>query len=217
MTPALAPLISSPPTYDFDVSNPGIQIEMYGNDHLNDCVIAARAHHTIRLTHVPGLPFLTISQKDVSTEYFVETHGKDSGLPLTTSLQQWKDSGWSAGGTSGRTIKDFITEGINGDGLLAPDPASEQQLMNCIIENNGVQADLLLPKGIGVDHNNTYGPFHPWLGTSGGRLNRHIMLLTGYDGNGPIGITWGTKQSMTWQFLHKYCIGIYSIQRNDTT
>jgi hypothetical protein len=122
---SLAPLISPPSAYDFDKVNPGIHVEMYGNNHLNDCVIAARAHHTIRLNFRAGLPLLTISEKDVLTEYFVETHGKDLGPTLTTSLQGWKDPGWTAVGTSGRRIKGFTPQGLNGSGLLASDPASE--------------------------------------------------------------------------------------------
>ncbi len=156
---SLPPLISPPTAYDFDQQNPGIPTPMFANNSLNDCVTAARAHHTIRLVYVSDRPPLPISETDVSTQYMIEAHNKKTaGLTLASSLNEWKIAGWTAASVSGRTIHDFVPQGVNGSDLLAPDPASRQRLMQCIIDNVGVQADMQLPKGISVDRPNTYGP-----------------------------------------------------------
>ncbi|MBI3877728.1 MAG: hypothetical protein HY300_17510, partial [Verrucomicrobia bacterium] len=48
----LAAILKAPPpapaAYDFDVKHPGIPTPMFANDAHGDCVIAARAHLTLR-------------------------------------------------------------------------------------------------------------------------------------------------------------------------
>src|ERR1041384_4825755 len=47
---AAAPAL--PPAYDFDLTHPGIPTPMFGNDVHGDCVIAGRAHQTLRFEDI---------------------------------------------------------------------------------------------------------------------------------------------------------------------
>ena len=41
-----------PDSYDFDTTHPGIPTPMFGNDTHGDCVIAGRAHQTLRFEDI---------------------------------------------------------------------------------------------------------------------------------------------------------------------
>ncbi len=228
MSSSSTTLSSTSTPYDFDKANPGITIEVYANDHSQDCVIAARAHHTIRLAYVPGLPPLSIYADEITEEYTKEARA-GGGIDFKTSLMQWQNPGWRAGGISGREIAEFADFSVNGAGLASGDPStdwSQDQVMNSILEYTGLQAQIRLPQRIRVDDNSTYGPDNPWTDTTQPRFWPHVMLLTGYDINGiltghgvsgPIGITWGKKQTMSWEFLKKYCLGVIRVTKGPTT
>ena len=72
--------IIPPPSYDFDATHPGIPTPMFANDHLGDCVIAGRAHQTLRFEDVEQKKVISISDDDVTKEYFSESGGKDLSL-----------------------------------------------------------------------------------------------------------------------------------------
>ncbi len=78
-----ATLLKAPPVlpteYDFDVVHHGIPTPMFGNDQYGDCVMAARAHQTLRFELLEQKKVLSIIDKEVLAEYFKETGGADSG------------------------------------------------------------------------------------------------------------------------------------------
>lgn len=216
----LLTLTSPPPSYDFDRLNPGIVIQQYLNDRLDDCVIAARAHHTLRLTYAFAGPTVNISPAEVSEEYHLENTGSE-GVDLQTSLEKWKTDGWTAGGISKRRIKDYSGPlYVDGSGALSGDPTkdlNQTQVMSSIIESTCLQAHFVLPDGIRVDDKSTYGTGVLWQYQGDYQMTPHAMILTGYDEDGPLGITWGTKQKMTWEFLREYCVGIFEVVKDETT
>ena len=67
-----------PKVYDFDLAHPGIPTPIFGNDVHGDCVIAGRAHQTLRFEDIEQGSVLMISDKDVLKEYFKETGGPDT-------------------------------------------------------------------------------------------------------------------------------------------
>src|SRR5580698_4071493 len=83
-----------PPPYNLDDTLPPLHLQMFGNESLNDCVIATRAHHTIRLVWKRDASLLAISDIDATNEYTKETGGPNNGLDLETSLLSWKKKGW---------------------------------------------------------------------------------------------------------------------------
>src|SRR5438067_8445368 len=59
---AAAPTL--PPSYDFDIAHPGIPTPMFGNDVYGDCVVAGRAHQTLRFEDIEQGSVMMISDKE---------------------------------------------------------------------------------------------------------------------------------------------------------
>src|SRR4051812_39932762 len=87
-----------PAEYDFDVVHPGVPTPMFANDHIGDCVLAGRAHQTLRFEFAEQRIVIPINDQDVASEYFRETGGVDSGLEALRSLKRWRVDGWMAAG-----------------------------------------------------------------------------------------------------------------------
>src|SRR5258706_250043 len=85
-----------PDEYDFDLKHTGIPTPMFANDQHGCCVIAGRAHQTLRFELIEQRAKLKISDKEVLAEYFKETGGPDSGLVVLESLKAWRKAGWIA-------------------------------------------------------------------------------------------------------------------------
>src|SRR5262249_43696677 len=86
-----------PASYDFDLTHSGIPTPMFGNDVYGDCVIAGRAHQTLRFEDIEQGSVLMITDKEVLKEYFKETGGSDTGLVVLNSLKEWRQKGWKVG------------------------------------------------------------------------------------------------------------------------
>src|SRR6266446_10569396 len=89
--------VKVPPEYDFDLKHPGIPTPMFGNDVHGDCVIAGRAHQTLRFEDIEQGSVLMIGDQDVLKEYFNETGRPDTGLVVLDSLKEWRHNGWTVG------------------------------------------------------------------------------------------------------------------------
>src|SRR5947207_207640 len=85
-----------PDEYNWDLIHPGVPTPMFLNDTLGDCVIAGRAHQTLRFEFAEQGNVIPISDADVQREYFIETGGVDSGLVVSRSLRRWRQKGWFA-------------------------------------------------------------------------------------------------------------------------
>jgi hypothetical protein len=205
-TPMFASLIRAaavtpPAQYDFDVTHPGIPTPMFGNDNYGDCVIAGRAHQTLRFEDIEQGSVLMIGDKEVLKEYFKETGGPDSGLVVLDSLQRWRSPGWRAAKHSYR---------INGYSTVAYTNHDEMRL--AIFSDVGVGIGVQLPN----DAKTQIQTGQPWDVTTGpgsapGSWGGHYVFLPGYTPMGPVCVTWGRKQQMTWAWLDKYCDEAYAI------
>src|SRR5262245_36671815 len=69
--------VSLPEEYDFDVLHQGVPTPVFGNDRFGDCVIAGRAHQTLRFELIEQKKLIPITENDVIKEYFKETGGED--------------------------------------------------------------------------------------------------------------------------------------------
>jgi hypothetical protein len=211
-----------PPPYNLDDALPPLQLQMFGNRSFNDCVIAARAHHTIRLVWQRDHSLLPISETDVTDQYQRETGGPDNGLDLETSLLSWKRDGWPIKPSPAhRKIADYDGRyRLQGGAWPEPDPTkrlAQVDLQNRIFSDTGVQISLVLPEGIQVTDDSTFGPGHLWNDTSGSQGDHHVILLIGYTATGFIGITWAQRQEMTWGFLLSHCTGVFVIDAGPLT
>lgn len=193
--------VTPPTTYSFDDEHPGLPLPMFANDQYGDCVIAARAHQTIRFELQEQGRVIRITDDDVLKAYFRETGGDDTGLVMLDSLNVWRNTGFRVGN---RTYK------IKAYGAVSPRRKSD--VKQVIYADIGVYTGLALPLSAQAELN----AGKPWSKTSGagstpGSWGGHCVYVCGYNVNGPIGITWGKRQAMTWAWFAKYCDEAYAV------
>ena len=203
----LAALLKAPPPapaqYDFDLAHPGIPMPMFGNDVYGDCVIAARAHLTLRFEDIEQGSILMITDKTVLKEYFKETGGPDSGLIILNSLNEWRHQGWRP--TSKKNnYKIHAFAQIN--------QSNHGEVKSAVYLLTAAYIGVALPKSAqsqiqtGQIWDVVSGPEsapNSWGG--------HCVIIPGYNPTGPVCVTWGRKQQMTWAFFDKYCDEAYAI------
>lgn len=187
---------------EFDVDNDFTNMvdnHMYLNDALGDCVIAGRAHETLRIEDFEQGIVIPISDNDVKTEYFKETGGYDNGLVMLTSLGAWRN-GWQA---AGKTYSIYAFAEI--------DPKNHQNIMYAVYLLDGAYVGIQVPQSA-MDQ---FNAGKPWTVVAGSPLvGGHCIYIVGYNATGPICITWGKKQQMTWEFFDTYCDEAYAVIDN---
>ncbi len=190
-----------PDEYDFDLTHPGIPTPMFANDTLGCCVIAGRAHQTLRFELLEQKSKLTVTDKDVTKEYFKESGGKDSGLVVLDSLKAWRTVGWTAA-----KQKYFI------HAFSEVSPKDHNAVKQAVFLDVGVGLGLSLPLSAQAQ----VQAGKPWdvvtgKGTVPGSWGGHYVYVCGYTKVGPVCVTWGSKQQITWKFMDKYCDESYAI------
>ena len=190
-----------PKEYDFDIANPGIPTPMFANDAWGDCVIAGRAHQTLRFEKIEQGSLLMITDKDVLKEYRKETGGPDTGLVVLDSLKLWRVPGWKVG------KKTFAIQAF-----AELDPASAAQVRQAVYADVGIGIGVSLP----LCAQDEVQAGQPWAKTTGagsskGSWGGHYVYVSGYNPKGPVCVTWGRKQQMTWAWFRKYCDEAYAI------
>lgn len=187
-----------PASYNFDNKHRNIPVPMFGNDQYGDCVIAGRAHQTLRFEHLEQGGILPITDKEVIDEYFRESGGQDTGLYILDSLNEWRKQGWTAAGKNYK-IKAFAE--VN--------PADLLEVKRTIWSDIGIMTGFALPDTFWDEFNKgkawskTTMPPNPY--------NGHCVLITGYTKTYLTCITWARRQRMTWKFFTKYCDEAYGI------
>jgi hypothetical protein len=190
-----------PDVYDFDMKHKGIPTPTFLNDQLGDCVIAGRAHQTLRFEDLEQKTVIPISDGDVRREYFKETGGVDSGLVVLDSLNLWRKSGWRAG-KKRYYIKAFTQLALR----------DHQELKQAVFFATGAGIGVMLPKAALTQ----FQAGQPWTVVKGpdGKPDPHLghyVHVCGYNKTGPVCVTWGSKQQMTWQWYDKYTDEAYCI------
>lgn len=193
--------IALPDEYDFDVKHSGIPTPMFANDTYGCCVISGRAHQTLRFEDIEQGAVLTITDKEVVNEYLKETGGEDSGLVVLDSLRLWRKKGWRAAKESYK-IRAFAQVNLN----------EHQEVKRAVFMDLGVGLGLALPKtaqaqiSAGKAWDAVSGP-----GSAPNSWGGHYVYVPGYTKRGPVCVTWGRRQQMTWAFFDKYCDEAYTI------
>ncbi len=190
-----------PPEYDFDVAHHGIPTPMFGNDDYGDCVMAGRAHQTLRFEKAEQNKLIAITDNDVLHEYFSESGGADSGLVVLDALKEWRSKGWLAAKRRYK-IKAFAEI----------DRSKRIGVKRAVFMDIGVGLGLTLPDSAMPQ----FYAGKPWAVVSGnaGKPNPdsgHYVYVPGYTKSGPVCVTWGRKQQMSWAFFAKYCDEAYAI------
>jgi hypothetical protein len=193
--------------FDSDIAKNPIPTPVFANDWLGDCVIAGRAHMSLRFEYFEqGGTILPITDKIVINEYKREggRMSGQEGLNMLDSLNSWRKKGWNiarhiykiyafAELKRGRTdeVKVAIRY-LNGAyiGLALPDSWKDQI-------DRGQPWDII-----------------PGPGGQPNPQNGHCVYLCGYTSDGPVCVTWGRKQQMTWKFFTACCDEAYAIVDN---
>src|ERR1051325_3587018 len=190
-----------PSSYDFDTTHAGIPTPMFANDVHGDCVIAGRAHQTLRFEDIEQGSVLMITDKEVLKEYFKETGGPDIGLVVLDSLNEWRHKGWKVGKHNYK-IQAFAEI----------DFRKNDEVRQAVFADVGVGLGIQLPNSAKAQIQTG----QPWDVTTGpdsapGSWGGHYVYVSGYTPSGPVCVTWGRKQQMTWAWLDKYCDEAYAI------
>jgi hypothetical protein len=190
-----------PAEYDFDEKHPGIPTPMFANDEYGDCVIAGRAHQTLRFELIEQKAKLKITDKEVVAEYLKQTGGVDSGLVVLDSLKLWRSRGWRA-----------ATKNYKIQAFSELDRKNRSEVKQAIVLDVGVGIGMSLPRSAQSQFQ-TGKPWKPVSGPSGAvnSWGGHYVFVSGYTKLGPVCVTWGQKQQMTWSFFTKYCDEAYGI------
>jgi hypothetical protein len=190
-----------PDEYDVDTVHPGVPTPVFANDRLGDCVIAGRAHQTLRFELAEQRRVLQITDAEVVREYLLETGGSDRGLIVLDSLSRWRKRGWIAAGA-----RYYITA------YAEIDRSSASQVKQAVFTELGVGLGLSLP----MTAQREFEAGKPWAAVSGrgsvpGSWGGHYVYVTGYTALGPTCVSWGRKQRMSWAFFGRYCDEAYAI------
>lgn len=199
-----------PREWDYDTAHAKfhIPLPMFGNDVYGDCVIAGRAHQTLRFETTEQKKVVSITEKDALREYWKEEGGSgpnyDQGLVVLDSLKLWRKNGWNAANRK-YSIHAFAQI----------DQANQAEVKAAIYLLTGAGAGLSLPKSAQAQ----LDAGKPWDVVSGpnskpNSWGGHYVFLSGYTIQGPVCVTWGRKQQMTWAFVKKYCDELYGIVDN---
>lgn len=190
-----------PEEWDFDALHPTppIPLPMFGNDTYGDCVIAARAHSTLRFEDLEQRKIVQATDKVVENEYFRQSGGEDDGLVMLDSIKLWRTKGWRLKSKTYR-IKIFAEV----------DRTNHTEVKQSIIAKNGIQIGLNLPLSAQSQFENS----QTWDVSTGSRgqpgsWGGHCVTVPAYNATGPICVTWAARQQMTWAFWDAMCDEAY--------
>lgn len=201
----LRALPAIPDSFDVDVPLDGVTDDhTFNNLTFGDCVLACRAHHTLRFEKFEQGQLINITDQEVSNEYFKETGGPDVGLVMLNSLNAWR-AGWTAAGK---------TYSIHAFGAI--DTSNLAELKAVMFLFNGADTGLLLPRAAKSQFEN----HKTWEVVSGpdgepGTWGGHALFLKRVEKaltkTNLTCITWGKEHEMTEDFFKVYCDEAYGI------
>lgn len=173
---------------------------MFGNDTYGDCVIAGRAHMTLRFEEFEENKLLPVTDSEVTTEYFKETGGFDSGLVMLNSLNEWRKSGWTV---AGKTYDIHAYAEI--------DKNNHNELKYTVLLLRGAYTGFSVPQSA-IDQ---FDAGKSWTVVNGSPIiGGHCVYIKAYNATGPICVTWGRDQQMTWGFWDTYFDEAYGVIDN---
>lgn len=195
-----------PDTYDIDQVLGVVDKNTFNNLTYGDCVIAGRAHQTLRFEKFEQGQLIAITDQDVTQEYFKETGGADNGLVMLDSLNEWRQQGWQAAGKT-YTIYAFAST----------DWKNHDEIKQCIYLLNGVYFGMLVPQYALDDFEAgkrlwDISPTGDQNIVGGHAVYTPAYLnIVGYNEVGPVCVTWGDRVQMTWAFWDKYVDEAYAV------
>ena len=186
LKPLLLPAL--PSNFDNDVALNGIDDEfVYNNSKYGDCVIASRAHHTLRFEKFEQGTQIFISDEEVVNEYFDQSGGLDRGLVLLFSLNDWKNDGWDIG------IRHYEVYAY-----AKVDVDNHNEAKHAIHLLNGLNIGVQIYDKDLTQMDN--GEVWDITDDDGSLRGGHGIYIYAYDEEGLWCMTWGKRQKMTWKW-----------------
>ena len=190
-----------PAEYDFDARHVAVPTPMFANDAHGDCVIAGRAHETLRFEYLEQKRVIAIGDADVLREWRRENGGGEDGLVVLDSLKSWRSRGWTVGRANYRIAA-----------FAEVDRTLPLEVRRAIVMQVGVGLGLTLP----YDAIAQFNAGRTWDVTKGpggepDPMAGHYVYCPGYTREGPVCVTWGRRQAMTWAFFARFCDEAYAM------
>jgi hypothetical protein len=199
--PLLVSVPKLPQSFDFDEKYIAVSTPMFGNDEHGDCVIAGRAHQTMRFEYVELRKLLKITDAEVLRQWRKENGHTEDGLVVLDSLKQWRKTGWKAGG---RTLKIKAFAELN--------RKKHDELRRAIVMQIGVGLGFTLPfNALPLFQAGKAWDVGKGSGAKPDPDGGHYVYCPGYTKDGPVCVTWGRKQQLTWRFFDRYCDEAYAM------
>jgi hypothetical protein len=209
MSAILKTLPPIPDEHDVDAALTGIADDhMFANNKYGDCVMAARAHMTLRFEKFEQNQLISITDKNVTDEYFKETGGPDTGLNMLDSLNYWRQTGWTLADGHNYKIHAFASV----------EQTDTDQTKAAIYLFRGVYFGIWVAQYY-YDQFKAGNYFWDVVANDGGNIGGHALYgmkylkikATGYNDIGPIFITWGKYVQVTWAWWKKYVEEAYIV------
>lgn len=194
-----------PDSWDIDKSFPfKIPSPMFANNQWGCCVMAERAHQTLRFEAIEQKRALNILDSQVLSEYWKEQGGDsktrpDNGLCILDSLKLWRSQGWLS-----RNYNIYAFAEIN--------RMKMGEIKTAIFLLSGVCGGVMLPQSA-MDQ---FDAGQPWSVTSKGTqiTGGHGLYWKAFTPDGIVCKTWGKDQFATWEWFFKYTDELYGIVDN---
>ena len=169
------------------------------NDQLGCCTIAGVGHAVQAWTANTGTEFT--APDDVVQTYYEKWDGYDPSNPASDQGGNLLDvaTDWKNNSFNGHLIYAFTSVDVKNQ-------IEVQQAINLF---GGLYTGFEVPQSA-MDQN-AAGEVWDVVESDGGSVGGHCVYIVGYNATGPVCVTWGALQQMTWQFWLKYFDEGYAI------
>lgn len=169
------------------VAAPHVTYPMAGNDTYGDCTIAGVVHTDQATASLTGEPWTYPGDPVVEAEYFKLTGGQDTGLVETNVLQVW-----TGPGLFGHKLAAFAPLAVKHTKTI------KQGVALCGATYMGVV--------VTQTDQERFAEGLPWIVTDDhDPIGGHCIVYVGYNAQGPIAVTWGKLQQVTWGWHAAQC------------
>jgi hypothetical protein len=190
-------LTSPLPTPPATVTAPQLVWPMADNDKYGDCTIAAAIHTDQAIAKLTNEPWTYPGDYEVAERYLQMTGGQDTGLVETVVLKAWM----AKGGMFGHRLAAFAPLAVKHT------TAIKQAVALCGAVYSGVVIPFVAQE--------QFANHQPWALThtsadddiDGG----HAVPLVGYNAVGPVVVTWGALQQVTWAWWLHFAEEAYAV------
>ena len=196
-----------PATFGHQTAFPRAGWGMLGNDEFGDCAIAGPAHETMLWTKLGG-HYATFTTAGVLSDYSAIT-GFDphAGPPGENPTDQGSNVRDVARYRQTVGMKDAHGRRHKIGAYVALDPRNEAHVRAAVYLFDGIGLGFMVPDSAMEQFN----AGEPWDVVPGAQIEGgHYVPIVGVTASGPVCVTWGRVQGMTWDFFGAYADESYA-------